>query len=546
MSLSRLMILALMCSFLPGCMTGPDYKKPDLSLSSQWNQPMEGGESADSPGRIYWWKEFSDTTLDTLVARALVSNYDLRIAESRICEARANLIVTGAALWPQLNSSASYQRRQSVETSASGSASGRGTAVFSQNGLVGLSVTGTPAGGPSITFSPDLTGSGNSTVSVSAGTEGAGMSVDRYSSVYQAGFDASWELDIFGGVRRATEAARAEIEATEESRRSILVMVAAEMARTYFDLRAFQNRLDIARENIRTLEESLKLVKARFEAGLTNELDVKRAEAQLATMRSSVPAMEYYVEQAIHRLGILSGLEPGALKAELAPIAPLPPAPPEVLVGLPSELLCRRPDIRYAERELAAATARIGVATADLFPKFSLTGSFSGTDDTFAGLRLGANHTWSLGPAIQWPIFDAGRIRANIKIQNARQEQALLTYEKTVLTSLEEVENALVLYAKEQNRLVELTASVDASREALAIANDLYVQGLVNFLNVLDAERTLFTAEDQRVQCEANVLTSLVALYKALGGGWEPPSDVPEFVPETLTPTNQETRNGLS
>ncbi|OQB38407.1 MAG: Toluene efflux pump outer membrane protein TtgI precursor [Candidatus Hydrogenedentes bacterium ADurb.Bin179] len=454
--------------------------------------------------------------------------------------------MTGAALWPQVNSSASYQRRQSVETPASGGPSGRGTAVLSQNGLQGISVTGSTPGGPSVTLSPDLSGQGNTTVSVSMGTEGAAKPPSRYSNLYQAGFDASWELDLFGGVRRATEAARAEIEAAEESRRSLLLMVAAEVARTYFDLRAYQNRLDISRKNIRTLEESLELVTARFNAGLTNELDVKRAEAQLATTRSTLPAMEYYVEQAIHRLGILSGREPGALRQELADAAPLPPAPPEVLVGLPSELLSRRPDVRFAERELAAATARIGVATADLFPRFSLTGSFSGADDTLAGLRLGANHLWSIGPAVQWPVFDAGRIRANIRIQNARQEQALLAYEKAVLYSLEDVENALVRYAKEQNRLVELTAAVQASQKALDIADDLYKQGLVNFLNVLDAQRTLFAAQDQRVQSQANVLTSLVALYKALGGGWETPLELGEPAADTTTSAEQDSQHGLS
>lgn len=536
--------LALLGALMTGCMTGPDYEKPDLTVPEHWSQPLEGGETDASPERIHWWTAFSDPTLESLVARALASNLDLQTAESRIREARASLIMTGAALWPQVNTSASYQRRQSVETPASGGPSGRGTAVFSQNGLQGISVTGSTPGGPSVTLSPDLSGQGNTTVSVSMGTEGAAAPPSRYSNLYQAGFDASWELDLFGGVRRATEAARAEIEAAEESRRSLLIMVAAEVARTYFDLRAFQNRLDISRKNIRTLEESLELVTARFNAGLTNELDVKRAEAQLANMRSTVPAMEYSVEQAIHRLGILSGLEPGALREELTDAAPLPPAPPEVLVGLPSELLSRRPDVRYAERELAAATARIGVATADLFPKFSLTGSFSGTDDTFPGLRLGANHIWSIGPAVQWPVFDAGRIRANISIQNARQEQALLNYEKTVLISLEDVENALVRYAKEQNRLVELTTAVEASQKALDIANDLYKQGLVNFLNVLDAERTLFAAEDQRVQSEANVLTSLVALYKALGGGWETPVEAGEPPTDTTTHGVQETQNG--
>jgi len=244
----------------------------------------------------------------------------------------------------------------------------------------------------------------------------------------------------------------------------------------------------------------------------------------LALTQSSVPALEVAVQRSIHRLGVLLGNEPGLLQNELAPAAPLPPTPPEVLVGLPSELLRRRPDIRYAERSLAAATARIGVATADLFPRFFLTGSIARSSGEFEGLRLGANQLWSIGPSISWPVFDAGRIRANINVQNARQEQALLAYQNTVITSLEEVENALVMYAKEQNRLTEIAAAVDANQKALEIAEDLYAHGLVNFLNVLDAQRSLFSAQDQFVQSKGAILKNLVALYKALGGGWEKPA----------------------
>ena len=519
-----LAIAVLLVALMTGCVTGPDYKKPDVPVPGKWSEALEGGEKDGSPNLVQWWSAFSDATLESLVTRATQSNLDLRIAESRVREARASLQMTQADLWPQLNAAGSYKRMQTAETPSGPGATGRASATFSRTGLMGLGLTVIPGKGPSVTFSPDLTGSGNSTLNLMSGSGNMSATPKRQTDLYQAGFDASWELDVFGGARRAKEASQADLAAMEENRRSVLITVVAEIARNYFELREAQNRLDIARRNIGILRDSLDLVRSRFEAGLTNELDVKTAEAQLAATRSSVPTMEFAVKQSIHRLGVLLGREPGILQDELSGrgiIPRLPSAPPEVLVGLPSELLRRRPDVRYAERLLAGATARIGVATADLFPKFSLTGSFGGSNDTFDGLQLGANHIWSFGPAIRWPIFDAGRIRANIGVHNARQEQALLGYEKAVITSLEDVENALVLYAKEQNRLSDLATAVEASRKALDIANDLYAQGLVNFLNVLDVERSLFAAEDQLVQCKGSVLVDLVSLYKALGGGWE-------------------------
>lgn len=520
-SLAFLLLLSL-----SGCMTGPDYERPDFATADKWSQPMRGGEKDDSPETIHWWTEFSDPQLDALVARALQANLDIKLAESRIREARMNLVRTGAALWPQLNASGSYQRRQTVEMDTSRPPSARANAVFSQSGLSGLSVTGTSPAGPSLSFTPDLRGGGNSTVGVSAGTESLAKKPDRQMDLYQAGFDASWELDIFGGTRRATEAARAEIEAAEETRHAIYISVAAEMARSYFDLRALQQRLSIATNNAENVANSLELVTARFDAGLTSELDVRRAESHLANTRALIPALEYMLEQTIHRMSILCAEAPGALREELIDREDLPEAPPEVLVGIPSEILRRRPDIRREERLLAAATARIGVATADLFPKFSLTGSLMGSSSDFSGLNLSSNRTWSIGPTIRWPVFDAGRIRSNIEIQNIRQEQALLNYESTILQSFAEVENALVLYAQEQNRFVELDKSVEAGEKALELAHDLYARDLVSFLEVLDAERSLFTAQDQRLQSQASVLTSLVSLYKSLGGGWEAPLEV--------------------
>lgn len=518
-------------SLVSACTLGPDFNPPDISVPAAWSESLEGGEQAGTPQIAQWWIAFSDPVLDSLVEQAIASNFDLRMAESRIREARASLQMTGARQWPQINTSGSYTRTQSVKTPATNAASGRVSTTFSPNGLAGVGLTAVSPIGPSLSFSPDLSGNGNSTVTLAAGTEGIRQSPSRQTDLYQAGFDASWELDIFGGIRREREAARAELEASEESRRAIQVTLIAEIARNYFELRETQIHLDIAQRNIRLLQESLDLVQSRFDAGLTNELDVKTAEALLATTHSFVPTLESNMTRSIHRLGVLLGLEPAALKSELSAAASLPVAPPEVLVGLPSDLLRRRPDVRYAERSLAAATARIGVATADLFPKFSLTGSFIGADNALEGIQLNSNQTWSIGPSVRWPLFDAGRIRANINIQNARQEQSLIAYEKAVMTALEEVENALVSYAKEQNRLVALETAVEANRKALDIANELYTQGLVNFLHVLDAERSLFSSEDQRIQCKSSVLKNLVSLYKALGGGWDaslPQSEWPE------------------
>jgi NodT family efflux transporter outer membrane factor (OMF) lipoprotein len=340
-------------------------------------------------------------------------------------------------------------------------------------------------------------------------------------NVYQAGFDASWEIDVFGGTRRATESAKAQVAAAQFGERETLVTLLGEVARNYVDARGYQRRLEIARDNIRAQEQSLAIVQNRFTNGLTSDLDVQQANTVLATTRAVVPQLETALAASIHRLGVLLGQPPGALQTELATVAPIPAAPPVVPVGLPSELLLRRPDVAMAERQLAAATANIGVARSDLFPKFYLTGiaGFEGTsaDDWFnSGSRF-----WSFGPAVQWRIFDAGRIRANIQVQNARQEQALANYENTALSAFEDVENSLVAYAKEQVRRRSLEDAVTSSQESLRLANQLYANGLSNFINVLDAERSLYQAQDQLVQSERTVSTDLISLYKALGGGWE-------------------------
>jgi NodT family efflux transporter outer membrane factor (OMF) lipoprotein len=463
-----------------GCSVGPDYRKPDLPIPAGWTEARQKGVNARAAELTRWWTKFDDPLLDSLVARAVKSNLDLRLAEARIREARATRVLTASGAWPTVDVSGSYTRNRSSENAI-----------------------GAPAQGAVIA------------------PTGGGANLDQ--NLYRSGFDANWEIDVFGGVRRSVEAADATIEATVEDRRDVLVTLLGEMATNYIDLRGFQRQLAVARANLKTQQETLELTRVRFQAGLASDLDVSQQEAQVNTTASQIPTLESGLKQAAYALDVLLGLQPGALWGELAKETEIPVLPPEVLVGLPSELLRRRPDIRRAERQLAAATAQVGAATADLFPKFFLTGvaglqSVSASDWISGGSRF-----WSIGPRITWPVFDAGKIRANIEIRNAQQEQALTQYEKSILNAFRDVETALVNYANEQARYRSLTEAVAANRRAVTMANELYIRGLNDFLNVLDTQRSLYVTESALTQSQATMATNLVALYKALGGGWETP-----------------------
>ncbi len=466
---------------LVGCAVGPNYQMPDMRVPARWSEAPSQGVTTQPLQVTQWWGTFNDPRLDSLIERAVGSNLDLRQAEARVREARALRGVAGADFWPTLDASGSYARsRRSENVAATQSGAVNGSAA----------VGGVPSG-------------------------------KLVQDLFQGGFDASWELDLFGGVRRSVEAADADLAASVEDLRDVLVTLLAEVARNYVEVRGFQRRISIAQENIRSQQETLALTQARFEAGLTSELDVVQAAAQLATTQAQVPTLETSLKQGIHRLGVLLGQDPGALLPELSREAPIPPTPPEVPVGLPADLLRRRPDVRRTERQLAAATARIGVAVADLFPKLSLTGSLGLQSDQLANLPLGSSRFWSLGPSLSWPVFDAGRIRANIQVQNTREAQRLAQYTQAVLTALEEVENALVAYSREQVRRHKLTEAVEANQRAVELANELYIRGLGDFLNVLEAQRSLFASQSGLVESEAMVSSNVVALYKALGGGWE-------------------------
>lgn len=460
-------------ALLAGCSVGPDYVRPDSPAPEKWASAPEA-EAAEAADLARWWTSLGDPVLDGLIDRALAANLDVREAEARLLEARALWGVEASGFLPAIGADGSYSRVRRSRTSQSVSSSVLSGDFFR------------PSGG----------------------------------NLFQGGFDASWEIDVFGGTRRAVEAAEADVAAAEEARRDALVSVAAEVARNYAELRGLQRRAAIARENVRIQRDTADLARARFQAGLTSDLQVAQAEGQLASTEAQVPALDGEARRAIHRLGVLLGETPEALLAELSEAAPIPEGPAFVPPGLPSDLLRRRPDVRRAERELAAATARVGVATADLFPRFSLTGAVGRESRQFNELRLGASTFWSVGPTVSWSIFEGGRVLATIDAADAREAQAIARYRKAVLASLEDVESALAAHASERERRQALERSAEANRRAVALANELYAKGLTDFLNVLESQRSLVAVEDALAQSERSVLVNLVALYKALGGGW--------------------------
>jgi NodT family efflux transporter outer membrane factor (OMF) lipoprotein len=490
------LILALIALLLAmsGCTVGPDYRAPQAAVPARFGAATQPTTQASTQPAApvdlsRWWTTFGDPQLDGLIDRAVANNLDLKIAEARLREARAQRGVAASGQFPVVNASGRYQRSRSSENA--------------------FSFEGAPTGGAG--------GGGGGT----GNTFGAFQQPGDTTDLWQAGFDASWEIDVFGGVRRDVEAAEADIGAQVENRRDTLVTLLAEVARNYLELRGFQQQIEIARRNVQIQREAVEVAesKARLVGG--SELDVARAQAQVASTMSTIPTLETLRDQAAHRLGVLLGLEPRALVAELSAVKAIAKGPPIVPPGLPSELLRRRPDVRRAERELAAATARVGVATADLYPRFSITAALGLQSEQFRHLGDWRSRFWNLAPGVSWNLFDAGRIRANIRVSTEQERQSLYRYEASVLTALEEVENALTAYAKEQARRQLLRDAVDRNRRAVELANTLYQGGARDFLNVIDAQRALAASEDALVQSDRLIATDLVALYKALGGGWE-------------------------
>ena len=453
---------------LNGCAVGPNFHPPKTEVSSAFGN---GSQTNMTPAAtaVTWWQGFNDPRLNSLVAQAVTNNPDLRIATAHVLEARALRMGAVADFFPVANANAGWTKALASENSS-------------------------PIPLPRS---------------------------QREMSLYNAGFDATWELDLFGHVRRAVQADTALVAATVATRQDVLVTLISEVARNYFELRGAQNQLAVARGNVENQRETLDIALAKSKAGRATELDTARARAQLDATLALIPPVEAAVKHAIHRLGILTGQPPTALESELAQAAPIPTLPPLVNIGNPAELLRRRPDIRSAERSLAAATARIGVETSELFPRVSFNGNLGVQASQFASLTKGSSDTYSFGPSITWAALDLGHVLARIKAANARADGQLAGYEKTVLNALEETENALVDFGHEQVRRDYLRTSERSATQALTLARQRYDGGIDDFLTVLDAQRSQLSIQAQLAQSETRTATSLVAIYKALGGGWE-------------------------
>lgn len=444
-----------------GCTVGPDYRRPEPNMPVAW----VGQELAiktvcpDANDLARWWVVFGDPKLTSLMERSLVNNLDIRQAQARVRQARAALDFYTAGFWPTANAGGSYSR--------SGTGSRKGVDLF------------------------------------------------------RAGLDAAWEIDLFGGVRRGVEAAEADFQATQEEMRGTLIVLAGDVALNYINLRSIQRQMAIARDTLEAQRHNSKITRQRFEGGLASELDVANADAQAASTAAQIPSLESSMQQTIYTLGVLLGQDPRTLREELAASQPIPAAPPEIPLYMPSELLQRRPDIRQAEAQLHAATARIGVATADLYPSFNLTGSLNYQNQHLSSLLNPDSRSWSVGPGFNWRIFDAGRIRANIEVQNALQEQWLMVYQKAILIALNDVESALMAYANERQRYEALAEAVTVNRKAVALSTKLYTEGQTDFLNVLFAQKSLYESQTALTLSTRSLSTHLVVLYKALGGGWD-------------------------
>jgi outer membrane protein, multidrug efflux system len=493
---------------LSACTVGPDFAPPKPDTPAAWTkdalQPVakdqEQSNASTAPVATQWWASFDDPMLTSLIVRASTANLSLRQAALRIAEAREERNVAAAGQFPTLSGNAGYTRERISEK----------TAFTSLLGSIGGAHTapggGAPPGGAS------------------------GLSLPNPFDQYQWGFDASWEIDLFGRVRRSIEAADATTSATVEDRNDMLVSLQGDVARYYIDLRAAQLRRSVLDDDLTSQREILDLTRDRARVGIGNDVDVANAAAEVTNTQAQLPPTTAEITQDINQLSLLLGLQPGALRAELDTAKPVPPVPPVVPVGLPADLARRRPDIRRAEAQLHAATAQIGVAVADLFPRLTLGADAGVQAARFADLSSWAGRFFSLGPSLEIPIFSGGARRATVRLDNLKAQEAALAYASTVLSALHEVENDLTAYGTEQSRHGALAETLAQNRTALTLAQQRYESGVASFLDVLDAERTLQQTELSLTDSTAAVSTDLVALYKALGGGWQDESGAADEV----------------
>lgn len=464
-------------AFASGCAVGPQYKAPQTELPGRFRSAETYGTNTVD---VLWWRSFQDSQLETLISESVTNNPDLRIATARLKQARALLNESRLDYYPTIRNEEFYN-----------------------NGLSSLAAR------------PNFPRSA------------------REGELYHAGFDASWELDFFGHVRRSVQAARAQYESLEAQRREVWVSLVSEVARNYFELRGTQVQLEVAVRNAENQRETVRLATALREGGRGTELDVARAKTQLNSTLASIPLLESSIERSLHRMAVLVGEQPGSLPDSVKKGSPASFRASLPDIGNPSDLLRRRPDVRVAERDLAAATARVGIATADLFPRVTFNGNVALEGTTFARMGKAGGDTWGFGPRISWAALDLGRVRQRVRAAGAEAEAALANYEKVVLLALEETENALVDYGRQRARREALAASAESANQAVTLARQRYQDGVTDFLTVLDAERVLLQTQDSLAASETRTATALIAIYKALDGGWtlvspgtgEPPSN---------------------
>jgi len=456
-------ILAL----LAGCAVGPNYHRPQTPVDPGFANAGEPGFNANETVEHYW-TGFNDPLLDSLVADAIANNKELAVAAANLQAARAIRRLAGFDLFPTVTLAGGYARN-----------------LDAQQQLPGYD------------------------------------EAQRHFNTADVGFDGLWELDLFGRVRRNVEAARADVRASAATLQDARVSIIAEVARDYFILRGLQDQLALTIRNADNQASTLKITRVRLQAGRGNELDTSRAEAEWQTTLASIPTLEASIATTMYRLSVLTGRQPVLLNAKLGPPAPTPALPVLNSIGTPEQLLRRRPDVRIAEQRLAGATARIGVEMGDLFPKVTLTGTIGYLAPTFADLGQSESRLYSFGPSISWAAFDLGRVRARISTAKAQTDAAFAGYEGAVLNALEDTEGALISYGRSQTRRDALTLGAAASDKAAELARMRFTGGLIDFLEVLDAERTALSAELLLSQSRTDSATSLVAVYKALGGGWD-------------------------
>lgn len=448
---------------LCACRAGPRYEPPSDDVPAEWS----AAAVTDDAPPDHWWRTFQDPELDSLIERAARSNVELHVALARVDEARALADVARGGARPRVDGAASYARER-----VSGN---------------------TPQGG----------------------------FVSGENDAFRAGLDAAWEIDFFGRNARAIEAADASVEAERERSHAVLVRLLGEVARVYVELRGAQRDIQLVNDSLALSRDTLQLNRARFEAGLASELDVARAESFVASTEAELPALDARVRQSIHALGVLLGSEPSALVEELAPPAAIPTPSARIAAGVPSELARRRPDIGAAERDLASVTALHGAAVAELFPRITLTGSLGQQSDDLGDLFDARSRAWSVGPSLVAPIFRGGELRANVRVQEARVEQARGRYRQTVLAALREVEDALAAWTHELGRLRSLELAERSNARAVELASALYDRGLVDYFDVLDAQRTQLTTRSDVARARVTLASAAIALYKALGGGFD-------------------------